>query len=165
VTAPEVKEQCSAPATDPTLEVWLSSGLLQKHAAGAQEIAELLALVERDLAESQSAGLSHDWRLTMAYIAALQAAKAALAAAGYEVSPDEKGYHDRLVESLRYTVGLPGPDLDLLQQMRKKGHASDYAGAGPASDLDAVEMYELAMRIRSMVDASLFERRPDLVGY
>ena len=74
-----------------TLDVWVSSGSLQRHATGPQEVAELLAIVERDLAESQTAGLSSDWQLTIAYNAALQAAKAALAAAGYRVSAARRG--------------------------------------------------------------------------
>ena len=63
-----------------TLEVWASSGSLQRHRTSSEEIANLLGIVERDLAESRTPGLSSDWRLTIAYNAALQAAKAALAA-------------------------------------------------------------------------------------
>jgi len=165
VITSEVKVRSPGPAVNPTLEGWLSSGALEKYAAGRQEISDLLALVEHDLAQSQSAGLSHDWRLAMAYIASLQAAKAALAAAGYRISPGEKWYYDRLVESLRHTVGVPDPDLELLDRLRKKGHACEYACACPASDLDAVEMYELAMRIRSLVVDWLHEQHHDLIGY
>lgn len=163
MTSAEVKTAYSSPATNPTLAGWLASGALQKHEPSRQEIAELLAFVERDLAQSQAIGLSHDWQLTMAYVAALQAAKAALAAAGFRISPGEKWYHDRLVESLRHTVAMPDADLLLLEQLRKKGHASDSAVAGPASDLDATDMYELAMRVRSRVEAWLSEQHPELV--
>jgi hypothetical protein len=45
-----------------------------------QEIADLLAIVDRDLHNSQVDDLSPDWQLNIAYNAALQAAKAALAA-------------------------------------------------------------------------------------
>jgi len=40
-------------------------------------------VVERDLADSAAEGLSADWRMSIAYNAALQAATAALAAPGY----------------------------------------------------------------------------------
>ena len=124
-----------------TLDVWVSSGSLQRHATSPQEVSELLAIVERDLAESQTPGLSSDWRLTIAYNAALQAAKAALAAAGYRVSASEKGHHYRFVESLRYTVEAPAADVDLLQRMKKKRHVSDYEVAGAVSEREADEMH------------------------
>jgi hypothetical protein len=66
--------------------------------------------------------LSPDWRLTIACNAALQAARVALAVSGYRVSGSEKGHHYRLVESLRHTTQIPGPDVDLLQRMKKKRH-------------------------------------------
>ena len=124
----------------------------------------MLAIVERDLAESQTPGLSSDWRLTIAYNAALQAAKAALAAAGYRVSAGEKGHHYRLVESLRYTVAAPATDVDLLQRMKKKRHVSDYEVAGAVSEREAEEMHELAVRIRSLVRQWLRAHHPHLLA-
>ena len=43
-----------------TLDVWVSSGSLQRHATSPQEVADLLAIVERDLADSETPGLSGD---------------------------------------------------------------------------------------------------------
>lgn len=146
-----------------TLDVWVSSGSLQKHATSPQEVADLLAIVERDLAAARTPGLGPDWQLTIAYNAALQAAKVALAAAGYRVSSSEKGHHYRLVESLRYTAEVPGSDVDLLQRMKKKRHVSDYEVAGAVSDREAEEMYELAKRVRDRVAKWLAERHAALV--
>ncbi|MBM3322827.1 HEPN domain-containing protein [candidate division WOR-3 bacterium] len=146
-----------------TLEVWASSGSLQRHRTSAEEVANLLGIVERDLAESQTPGLSSDWRLTIAYNAALQAAKVALAAAGYRVSGSEKGHHYRLVESLRHTVEAPGVDVDLLQWMKKKRNISDYEVAGAVTEREAEEMVALAQRIDRMVRDWLKSNYPDLV--
>jgi hypothetical protein len=66
------------------------------------QVADLLALVERDLADSQTSGLSADWRLNIAYNAALQAATAALAASGYRASRDQ--HHYRVIRSLELTT-------------------------------------------------------------
>jgi len=146
-----------------TLDVWASSGSLQRHATSREEIADLLSVVDRDLAESQTPGLSDDWKLAIAYNAALQAAKAALAASGFRVSPNEKGHHYRLVESLRYTVEAPGRDVDLLQRMKKKRHVSDYEVAGAVSEHEGREMYELALRIRDPVFHWLRKQHLDLL--
>jgi hypothetical protein len=48
-----------------------------------EEIKNLLAISDRDLLACQVKQLPADWRCTIAYNAALQAATAALAAAGY----------------------------------------------------------------------------------
>jgi len=147
-----------------TLDAWASSGSLQRHASSPEEIADLLSVVERDIATAQTPGLADDWKLAIAYNAALQAAKAALAAAGFRVSPSEKGHHYRLVESLRHTVEAPGQDVDLLQRMKKKRHVSDYEVAGAVSEREVVEMQELAARIRDLVVGWLREQHPDLLN-
>jgi HEPN domain-containing protein len=146
-----------------TLDVWASSGSLQRHKTSPEEVANLLGIVERDIAESQTPGLSNDWRLAIAYNAALQAAKAALAAAGYRVPGSEKGHHYRLVESLRYTVEVSGADVDLLQRMKKKRNISDYEVAGAVSDREAEEMVALAQSIHRLVGAWLTSNYPELV--
>ncbi len=145
-----------------TLDVWVGSGSLQRHEATAEEIAGLLGVVEHDIAESQTLGLSNDWHLTIAYNGALQAAKAALAAAGYRVSSSERGHHYRLIESLRYTVGLPAADVDLLQRMKKKRNISDYEVAGAVTEREAEEMVALAQRIRRQVKDWLAANHPNL---
>ena len=66
-----------------TLENWLTSRWLTEHQASPQEIADLLAVVDRDIEASAIEQLSPDWRLGIAYNATLQLATLALAAAGY----------------------------------------------------------------------------------
>lgn len=65
---------------------WLRSRWLVKHGRSSEEIAGLLAIVERDIANVKVAGLAHDWKFNIAYDAALQAATAALAAAGFRAA-------------------------------------------------------------------------------
>ena len=67
-----------------SLQDWERNGWLQRHKTSPNEIRDLLAVVERDLADSATEGLSSDWRMNIAYNAALQAATAALAAAAIE---------------------------------------------------------------------------------
>jgi hypothetical protein len=79
------------------------NGWLQRHKTSPNEIRDLLGVVERDLADSATEGLSADWRMNIAYNAALQAAPVALAATGYRVSRDQ--HHYRVIQSLRETLG------------------------------------------------------------
>jgi hypothetical protein len=50
---------------------WSRNGWLVPHRTSPGEIADLLAVVERDLADSASDRLSADWTLAIAYNAAL----------------------------------------------------------------------------------------------
>jgi len=61
-----------------SLRDWLKHSWLVEHETSAEEIAGLPAIVERDLANAKVAGLSDDWKLNIAYNAALRAATAAL---------------------------------------------------------------------------------------
>jgi hypothetical protein len=87
-----------------TLSDWARNGWLLPHRTSPREIADLLAIVDRDLADSQASGLSADWRLNIAYNAALQAATAALAASGYRASRDQ--HHYRVIQSLELTARI-----------------------------------------------------------
>ena len=62
-----------------SLKDWLKNGWLVEHKTSPQEITDLLGVMDRDLADCETPGLSPDWRLNIAYNAALQAATAALA--------------------------------------------------------------------------------------
>jgi len=77
-----------------SLPDWERNGWLQRHQTSSNEIRGLLAVVERDLTDSATEGLSSDWRMNIAYNAALQAATVALAAAGYRASRDQHHYRN-----------------------------------------------------------------------
>jgi hypothetical protein len=69
-----------------SLREWVQYGWLTDHTSSPEEIRNLLGLVDRDLRVCQAKGLGADWSFAIAYSAALQAATAALAAAGYRAS-------------------------------------------------------------------------------
>ena len=60
-----------------SLRDWQRNSWLVEHKSSPEEIAALFAIVERDLASAKVAGLGDDWRLSIGYNAALQAATAA----------------------------------------------------------------------------------------
>jgi len=65
-----------------SLREWLKNGWLVEHKPSREEIADLRVVADRDLHDCQAAGLSADWRMNIAYNAALQLAAAALSASG-----------------------------------------------------------------------------------
>ena len=90
----------------------------------------MFALIERDLADCQAAGLSADWRLNIAYNAALQAATIALAASGYRAA--RESHHYRIIQSLAYTIGTPASLIAQFDQFRKKRNIGGYERPGIA---------------------------------
>jgi cell fate (sporulation/competence/biofilm development) regulator YlbF (YheA/YmcA/DUF963 family) len=132
-----------------SLSDWERNGWLTKHQTSPNEVRDLLQVVERDLADSASKGLSADWRLNIAYNAALQAATAALAAAGYRASRDS--HHYRVIHSLRETVGTDASAVATFDAFRKKRNITGYERVGTVSDADAATMRTLAVRLRNEV--------------
>lgn len=59
-----------------SLQNWLNNGWLTEHRTSSQEIAALLSVADRDLSDCRTSGLSSDWKLNIAYNAALQTATA-----------------------------------------------------------------------------------------
>ena len=59
-----------------SLEDWQKFGWLKAHKTNRNEIAELLAVADRDLGASKTPGLHNDWGFNIAYNAALQVATA-----------------------------------------------------------------------------------------
>lgn len=145
-----------------SLNVWQGHGWLQPHKTSPQEIAGLLAIVDRDLHDSEADALSADWRLNIAYNAALQSAKAALAASGY--LPGKAGNaHYHTVQSLTLTIGLDAKTVARLDAFRKRRNSTEYDTAGITSDSEADEMRELARGVSERVRAWLKEHHAQLM--
>jgi len=102
------------------------------------------------LADCATSGLSADWRLNIAYNAALQLATAALAAAGFRASRDS--HHYRVIQSLAHTIGIDAAIVAQFEQFRKKRNIGGYERAGLVSDQEAKEMIGLARNLRTMVE-------------
>lgn len=144
-----------------SLQDWLSKGWLIEHSSSSEEIGDLLSLVDRDLRDSKVTGLTADWRLNIAYNAALQAATAALAASGYRAS--RKAHHMRVIQSLEFTIGADEDLITGFDGFRKKRNISDYERAGFVSDGEAEEMRDLATRLREDVLAWIRGKYPELL--
>ena len=144
-----------------SLKDWSRNGWLIEHKTSPAEIAELLEIAKRDLADCNVEGLSADWKLNIAYNAALQATTAALAACGYRASRD--AHHYRVIQSLSLTVGSDPSLVRQFDAFRKKRNISGYDRAGMVSDQEATEMISLAEQIREYVQMWLESCHPELV--
>lgn len=144
-----------------SLAAWLRNSWLVEHKTSVQEIAGLLAIVERDLANAKLAGLADDWKFNIGYNAALQSATAALSAAGYRAGREQ--HHYRTIQSLFLTIGWPAAKVDRFDRMRKKRNIASYETAGVVSEREAREMYELATLLRDDVLAWLKKEHPALM--
>ena len=144
-----------------TLRDWLRNGWLTEHRTSCEEIGDLLAAADRDLADCRAVGLSADWRLSIAHNAALLCATAALAASGFRAARD--GHHYRIIQSLALTVKLEPTMVNELDRFRKKRNLSDYERSGVVSDREAEEMVQLATDLRHVVASWLRENHPSLL--
>lgn len=125
-------------------------GLSETLEVAGQEIAKLFEAADRDLSDCQLKGLSADWRLSIAYNAALQEAAVALAACGYRAVGE--GHHYYVIQSLSVTIGADSLLVAQLDKFRKKRNISQYEKAGAVSDMEAEEAIALAKQLRKRVE-------------
>jgi len=91
----------------------------------------------------------------------LQAATAALAAAGYRASGES--HHYRVLQSLTLTLGVSTETLRQLDAFRKKRNLTGYERAGTVSDQEAAEIIRVAQTIREQVEQWVKANRPGLM--
>jgi hypothetical protein len=144
-----------------SLKDWSTNGWLVEHKTSPAEIAELLEIAHRDLTDCRIEGLSADWKLNIAYNAALQATTAALAACGYRAS--RYAHHYRIIQSLVLTIGADPSLVQKLDAFRKKRNISGYDRVGMVSDQEATEMISLAERIEEDIISWLKSFHPEFL--
>ena len=145
-----------------SLRDWQKNSWLVEHKSSPEEVAALFAIVERDLANAKVAGLADDWRLSIGYNAALQAATVALAASGFRAVREQ--HHYRTIQSLALTIGWPAAKVERFDRFRKKRNMIGYETAGVVSEQEAREMHELAVGLRDEVLDWLRKQHPKLAG-
>ena len=144
-----------------SLNDWLGNGWLTEHTTSPHEVADLLAVCDRDLRDCRLPALSPDWRFGIAYNAALQAATLALTVAGYRAG--REAHHYRALQSLAHTIGLEPALVRRLDAFRKKRNIGEYEAAGQISDQEAGEMADLAADLRRRVEGWIRATRPELL--
>ncbi len=145
-----------------SLEQWGRNGWLRKHKNSAREVADLLAIVDRDLKEAERA-ISDDWKFGIAYNAALKLCTILLNASGYR--PEKLQAHFRTLQSLPLILGSQRKsDADYLDTCRKTRNTAEYESVGVVTEAEARELIDFTKRLRQDVLVWLKKNHPELIG-
>jgi hypothetical protein len=142
------------------LQQWAANGWLRPHQTNKQQIADLLAIVERDLADSERE-LSADWQFGIAYNASLKLCTILLYANGYR--PEKNLAHYRTLRALPLILGAErADDADYLDACRAKRNTAEYDAAGTVSRSEAGELRNFTRLLHQDVLAWLLLNHPSL---
>jgi hypothetical protein len=145
-----------------TLERWRNNGWLRPHTPTRGEIANLLAIVERDLSDARQGAVSSDWRFGIAYNAALKLCAVVLRSEGYR--PEHSLSHYRTIAALPLILGESRrADAEYLETCRRKRNIVEYDRVGETSGAEVEELIEFADELARDVRAWLGSQRPDLL--
>ncbi len=140
------------------LQQWAANGWLRPHQTNQRQIADLLAIVARDLADS-SRDLSADWQFGIAYNAALKLCTILLYATGYR--PEKTLAHYRTLQALPLILGPERTnDSDYLAACRAKRNTAEYDVAGTVSQSEADELRTFTRQLHQDVVGWLNDHHP-----
>lgn len=144
-----------------SLRDWAESGWLRPHTTSRQEVAGLLGIVKRDLADAGQS-ISADWRFGIAYNAALRLCTILLHAEGYR--PERALQHYRTIQALGLILGPDKKaDVEYLEVCRKKRNIIEYDSPGSVSEADAAELVKFVVDLRTSVLRWLRENHRELL--
>lgn len=144
------------------LQQWKSNGWLQTHQTTPAQIADLLAIVDRDLEDSLRE-LSPDWQFGIAYNAAIKLCTILLYASGYR--PEKNLAHYRTLAALPIILGnTHKDDADYLDTCRAKRNTAEYDTAGTVSRSEADELRAFTQELRIEVITWLKTNHPTLLA-
>lgn len=142
---------------------WLADGSLKPHAATRTEIARLLTVADRNLADANVRGLSADRAFATAYEAALQLAIIVVRASGYRCSSSAAGHHWRTIALVAEFMGPDQIDRSrYLDACRRSRNQADYDRVDVVSRDDVEELLQEALSMRADVMTWLESEHPEL---
>jgi len=144
-----------------TLRQWESNGWLKAEPARHEEIANLVAIVDRDLKDAAGA-ISSDWQFGIAYNAALKLCTILVRAEGYRSAHGLQHY--RTIAAMPLILGESRKDdADYLDSCRTKRNTVEYDYVGAASANEAKELLEFATALRVEILGWLRKKHPNLL--
>ncbi len=134
----------------------------QKHKTSKRELDNMRALIARDLADADLAGLSADRKFATAYNAALQAANMAIACAGYRIV-SKVGHHRVSLETTKLVLDKPAHKYaDYFEACRRKRNTIDYTFSNVATDTESKEIVVQAAEFYNEVENWIAKNHPAL---
>ena len=143
-----------------SLSDWHKAGWLRAHKTSKRQVADLFAIVDRDL-EDAGRGLSPDWQFGITYNAVLKLCTILLYAEGWR--PEKNLAHYRTLQALPFILGESRrDDADYLDTCRSKRNTAEYDAPGQVTVSEAKELAAFARELRHDVIAWLAKRHPAL---
>ena len=144
-----------------TLRQWQTNGWLKVEPTSRDEIANMLAMVDRDLKDA-AGSISPDWRFGIAYNAALKLCTVLVRAEGYR--PSHGLQHYRAIMAMPLVLGQKKKnDANYLDSCRTKRNTIEYDYIGGASYADADELIEFATELKAEVMKWLKDNHNELL--
>lgn len=144
-----------------SLEDWVNFDWVAREPSSADELKDLLSIVDRGLHDAAVEVISDDLRFIAAFNAALAAANMALRASGYRARTGA-GHHMHVAESLELTIGAPAGVVRAMRLFSKKRNFTTYDAAGHLTKADVQAVIELAGTLREDVVSWIRRTRPEL---
>ena len=145
-----------------SLERWVEYGWFKAEPSSPDEIGGLLGIVTRALNDAKVEAISDDLRFQAAFSAALTAANIALRASGYRTRV-QAGHHQKIVESLEFTLKADPKLIHKLKVFSKKRNATSYDSAGNTSEQELEQAIKVAHELQQDVTRWLDRNHPELV--
>jgi len=145
-----------------SLKQWADNGWLKPHKTSREEIANLLAIVERDLADAANEAISPDSRFGIAYNAALKLCTILLFASGYRA--ERARHHYATIQAMPLILGNSRKDdAQYLDTCRNKRNIAEYHYVGNVAARDVEELTGFVKELKRIVHDWLNEARSDLI--
>lgn len=103
-------------------------GRLQAQPPDPPAMAKLLQAARQNLADARVEQISASNRFDAAYKCIMQCAMLGLWANGWRTSTSQPGHHQTAIQTLDQTLGVPKPDLIVLDTLRRQRNVNDYEG-------------------------------------
>lgn len=144
------------------LQQWAANSWLRPHQTTPSQIADLFAIVERDIEDSDR-DVSVDWQFGISYNATLKLCTILLYASGYR--PEKNLAHYRTLQALPLILGPEfSDDADYLDSCRAKRNTAEYDTAGTISQSEATELRAFTRELRIHVLNWLRKEHPTLIS-
>ncbi len=145
-----------------SLKDWADNGWLKPFKTDKQEIADLFAIVQRDLSDANLQNLSPDWQFGIAYNAALKLCTIILHVHGYR--PENVLAHYRTIMALKEISDQKWrKHCSYLNECRMRRNTLEYNMAHIISPDDASKLISFSTAFHLEVIKYLEENYPDMI--